>query len=725
MSIDLQQFHQTFFDESFEGLDIMEANLLDLDIGSTDQDVINTIFRAAHSIKGGSGTFGFTEVAGFTHLLETLLDEMRDNKREVDQESIDCLLQSVDCVRSMLNATRDGEEILDQSVTENEKRLVAILGSSTQSSTDSKNQGVADQNVTEQPQSIGWTIEFKPHTGMLITGNDPLPMFSVLRDLGELSVEVDTSDLPDFDQLHPEDCHLSWKLKLTGNATKEQINDIFEWVEDDCDLKISALEDSAEISKATKVDVGPLKASVESSDEAPAPQDKKKTDDRRMQKSAGNETMSIRVGIDKVDDIINLVGELVITQSMLGQIGSEIEDVKECDNRRTERLREGLAQLERNTRELQESVMRVRMLPINFVFSRFPRMVHDLAQKMDKHIKLVITGEQTELDKTIMEKIGDPLVHLVRNSIDHGIETPEERIACGKSKTGTIWLSACHQGGNIVVEIRDDGKGLDRDRILSKAIERGLVNEGESLPDEKIYDLIFQPGFSTADIVSDVSGRGVGMDVVRRNIRDLGGSVEIKSEQGQGTRMLIRLPLTLAILDGQLVSVGPQTYIVPLTSIIESLQIRIAQVSTIAGQVQVYLLRDEYIPIIHLSDIFDIPTKNISIDGGLMVVVEGDGQKAGLIVNDLLAQQQVVIKSLETNYKPVMGLSGATILGDGTVALILDVAGLIQCAKSFDTSLLRSRRIDKPDEEIQIDPEHKMITTKMSKEMVDERDTIH
>ena len=725
MSIDLQQFHQTFFDESFEGLDIMEANLLELDIGSTDQDVINTIFRAAHSIKGGSGTFGFTEVAGFTHLLETLLDEMRDNKREIDQESIDCLLQSVDCVRFMLNATRDGEEILDQSVTENEKRLVAILGSSTPSSADSKNQGVADQNVTGQPQSIGWIIEFKPHTGMLITGNDPLPMFSVLRDLGELSVEVDTSDLPDFDHLHPEDCHLSWKLKLTGNATKEQINDIFEWVEDDCDLQISALEDSSEINKVIKVDAGPVEAGVESSDEGSASQDKRKSNDRRTQKSSGNETMSIRVGIDKVDDIINLVGELVITQSMLGQIGSEIEDVKECDNRRTERLREGLAQLERNTRELQESVMRVRMLPINFVFSRFPRMVHDLAQKMDKHIKLVITGEQTELDKTIMEKIGDPLVHLVRNSIDHGIESAEERIACGKSETGTIWLSACHQGGNIVVEIRDDGKGLDRDRILSKAIERGLVNEGESLADEKIYDLIFQPGFSTADIVSDVSGRGVGMDVVRRNIRDLGGSVEIKSEQGQGTRMLIRLPLTLAILDGQLVSVGPQTYIVPLTSIIESLQIRIAQVSTIAGQAQVYLLRDEYIPIIHLSDVFGIPTKSISIDGGLMVVVEGDGQKAGLIVNDLLAQQQVVIKSLETNYKPVKGLSGATILGDGAVALILDIAGLIQCAKSLDTSLLRSQRIASHTEESQQAPGQDMIIAKMNKEMVDERDTIH
>ncbi len=725
MSIDLKQFHQTFFDESFEGLDIMEANLLDLEAGSTDKDIINTIFRAAHSIKGGSGTFGFSEVAAFTHLLETLLDEMRDNKRKVDQESIDCLLQSVDCVRSMLNATRDGGDIHDQVVTENENRLIAILGKNNSNSTVDPEQETVELTQVNTSISTGWDIRFKPLASMLRTGNDPLPMFSVLSELGELSVTVDSSGLPNFDDLHPENCYLSWSLRLIGDVAKEQIYEVFEWVEDECDLDIVPIESGSEKDGAKVPDALVSSAGEDCTKDGAGAQSIKKTDVGQVKKTATSEVTSIRVGIDKVDDIINLVGELVITQSMLGQIGSEIDDDRECDNRRTERLREGLAQLERNTRELQESVMRVRMLPISFIFSRFPRMVHDLAKKMGKDIKLVITGEQTELDKTIMEKIGDPLVHLVRNSIDHGIEKPDERIAAGKPGTGTVYLDASHQGGNIVVEIRDDGKGLDCDRILSKAIERGLVNEDESISEEKIYDLIFQPGFSTAEALSDVSGRGVGMDVVRRNIRDLGGNVEIKSEQGKGTRMLIRLPLTLAILDGQLVSVGEETYIVPLTSIIESLQIKIAQVNTIAGQAQVYLLREDYIPIIHLSDIFSIPKEKLSIDGGLMVVVEGEGQKAGLIVDDLLAQQQVVIKSLETNYKPVNGLSGATILGDGTVALILDIAGLIRCAKLMDTSLLRSQRIADHAGEAQQGSGQEIIIANMNKEIPDEHDTIH
>jgi len=344
---------------------------------------------------------------------------------------------------------------------------------------------------------------------------------------------------------------------------------------------------------------------------------------------------------------------------------------------RVQRLQEGLAELEQHTRELQENVMRIRMLPISFSFNRFPRLVHDLSGKLNKKVELKMSGEQTELDKTVMEKIGDPLVHLVRNSLDHGIEPPEERKAKGKPETGVLHLNAYHQGGNIVIEIHDDGAGLNTERILNKAIEKGLVAENEELPDEKIHELIFAPGFSTAQEVSDVSGRGVGMDVVKRNIKDLGGVVEVRSEKDVGSTFTVRLPLTLAILDGQLVRIGEQTYIVPLVSIIESLQIKAESVNSIAGGAELYKLREDYLPIIRLHEVFNMQPENTELVNGLLVVVEGEGQLAGIFVDDLLGQQQVVIKSLESNYKKVEGLSGATILGDGTVAMILDVPGLV------------------------------------------------
>jgi two-component system chemotaxis sensor kinase CheA len=370
-----------------------------------------------------------------------------------------------------------------------------------------------------------------------------------------------------------------------------------------------------------------------------------------------------------------MVGELVITQSMLSQLGEEF------DIERLEKLRDGLGQLERNTRELQESVMRIRMIPISFAFNRFPRMIHDLCNKFGKKVQLKLSGESTELDKTVMEKIGDPLVHLVRNAMDHGIETPDKRAEAGKPETGTVHLNAFHQGGNIVIEITDDGAGINADKILKKAIQRGLVEEGIELSQARIHDLLFQPGFSTADEITDVSGRGVGMDVVRKNIQALGGTVDVQSTIGKGSKFTVRLPLTLAILDGQLVRVGDHTYIIPLVSIVESLQVHNKNVNAIAGKAELYKLRDEYIPIVRLYEAFHIEPDSRSLENGLLVVVEGDGQKAGLLVDDLLAQQQVVIKSLETNFRRVDGLSGATILGDGTVALILDVAGVIRVSQ--------------------------------------------
>jgi len=374
---------------------------------------------------------------------------------------------------------------------------------------------------------------------------------------------------------------------------------------------------------------------------------------------------------------MNTVGELVITQSMLTQLGAQVSGSI------AEQLRSGLAQLERNVRELQESVMRVRMLPISFVFSRFPRMVRDLSQRLDKQVDLKMSGDQTELDKTVLEKIGDPLVHLVRNCVDHGIELPQVRTAAGKPATGTVFLEAYHKGGNITVEVGDDGGGLNKERILEKARSRGIVGPNETPTDEAIYELIFGAGFSTADQATDISGRGVGMDVVRRNIKELGGTIEVRSSPGRGSRFIITLPLTLAIVDGQSVAVGTETYIVPLITIIESLQLKAGMVNRVAGEGEVFWFRDAYVPVLRLHEVFGVRPRATKLHEGLIMVVEGDGRRVGLFVDDLLGQQQVVIKSLETNFRRVDGVSGATILGDGAVALILDVPGLVRVATQY------------------------------------------
>ena len=679
MAIDITQFHETFFEESFEGLDIMESGLLNLDIGAADNDTVNAIFRAAHSIKGGSATFGFSEVAEFTHGMETLLDEMRDGSRDVTQESVDTLLQSVDCLREMLGASRDKTPIDLERAEALKKELEKIL-SSDNNSIKSPSENDESKNTAPASKSSGrdgWEIKFKPYHDMLRTGNDPVRMFRELAELGDLSVEIDISQLPALEDLDPEESYLSWKLTLKADVEKEKVKEIFEWVEDECDIEFN------ELSAATDKADNPANVMATATTAPPQTTDNSKKTAAPKKAATSTDSASIRVSIDKVDALINMVGELVITQSMIGQLDCDLD---EFDNNRMEKLRDGLTLLERNTRELQESVMRIRMLPISFAFNRFPRMVHDLCQKLNKKIELKTTGEQTELDKTVMEKIGDPLVHLVRNSIDHGIEMPEERVAADKPETGIIELNAFHKGGNIIIEIKDDGAGFNKERIKAKAVERGLISSDEQLSDEKIYDLLFQPGFSTAEQLSDISGRGVGMDVVRRNIRELGGNIDVSSEMGKGTTFTIRLPLTLAILDGQLVCVGSEIYITPLVSIVESLQIKKEFVNNIAGQTELYKVRDDYIPIVRMHNIFGIDAEQKNLEGGLLVIVEGDGKKAGLLVDDLLGQQQVVIKSLETNYKRVDGVSGATILGDGTVALILDVDGLIELSRNPPTS---------------------------------------
>lgn len=699
MAFDMRQFLQTFFEESFEGLDAMESALLNLDVGRADAETINSIFRAAHSIKGGSATFGLSEVSVFTHGVETLLDEMRDGRRQVTQPDVDLLLRAVDCLREMLRAARDGGALDTERIATLTNDIELALGKSAPS--------VAGQSAGTSaalPTTRGWRIVFKPFPHLLKSGNEPLRMFRELSALGTLRAEVDVAALPAMVDMDPEEIYLRWTLSLEGDCDEKSIREVFEWVDGDCELSVEPLASAVTEVKpdATAVSAEPQPSarqqacSVEDSRPstagepepsapqpagapdlalAPPPSERRMSTERR-QAAASGDAGSIRVAIDKIDALINMMGELVITQSMLHELGANF------DPTRLGQLQEGLAQLERNTRELQENVMRIRMLPISFAFNRFPRMVHDLSQKLGKKVELKLSGEQTELDKTVMERIGDPLIHLVRNSIDHGIETPQVRAAAGKPEAGTVHLNAYHQGGNIVIEISDDGAGLNKDRIRAKAVERGLVGKDENLTDERIQDLIFAPGFSTAEQVSDVSGRGVGMDVVRRNIKDLGGTVEVVSQAAKGSRFTIRLPLTLAILDGQLIRVGEETYILPLVSIVESLQVRAENVNVIAGRAEVYKLRDEYLPVVRLYQLFSQRPDTTRLDGGLLVVVEGDGQRVGLLVDDLLNQQQVVIKSLEANFRRVAGVSGATILGDGRVSLILDITGIIKLARS-------------------------------------------
>lgn len=706
MTIDLTQFHQVFYEESFEGLDVMEAALMELDPENIDEETINTIFRSAHSIKGGSATFGFTAIAEFTHDLETILDQVRSRKRHLSGDDVNVCLKSVDCMREMLQSLQAGESghtVLSEQLKRHFSAMLGTIGTAK----------IVDDPVDSSAPSLEkspvtafncWRIHFSPSKGVLRSGNDIVRMFRELSALGHLYHVACDTHFPDFRAIDPESCYMGWQLELESRAEKWEIEEIFEWVLDESKLEITEVKAAAFVDEAARNDaevtgsnpivdnqkfgISPSQPLLSGStnprvisqeNEAklpPVTADSVLASVSPPGKKSTQESGSIRVGIDKVDNLINMVGELVITQSMLGQLGSEF------DIDRIPMLMEGLSQLENNTRELQEIVMRIRMLPISFAFSRFPRMVRDLGQSLGKTLHLEMQGEQTELDKTVMEKIGDPLLHLVRNAVDHGIETPEERSAKGKPKQGLITLKAYHQSGNVVIEIADDGRGLDKSRIVKKAIERGIVAEGdaESISEEQAFDLIFQPGFSTAHHVSDVSGRGVGMDVVKRNIELLNGHVEMSSKKDIGSTITIRLPLTLAILDGQLVRVGNNTYIFPLVSIVESLHYQRDFVSRVAGGCDVFKLRDDYVPIIELSKAFSVMPDSVELDQSLLVVVECGSEKIGVVVDELLAQQQVVIKSLEKNYKRVDGISGATILGDGTVALILDINGIVKLA---------------------------------------------
>ena len=676
MSLDLARFHKTFFEESFENLEIMEQALLRLDVSAFDAEVINTIFRAAHSIKGGAATFGFSAVASFTHHAETLLDLMRSGARALAQPDIELLLRSGDVMRGLLTAARDGGDADVQLVAQVQAELESAL---------TKKPAITVAATPVAVETVrGWHIAFAPKPDLFRSGNDPARILRALSALGELRV-----DAPQFPQglglvdADPESCYAAWSLNLIGDAKRAEVQECFAWVEDECELAIEPMVDRSPVpaegtvraaDKALAAAGSPTeKAGLPAAakpDAAPTGKNAEVPVQARGSKPA-NDGASIRVGTEKIDALINLVGELVITQAMLTQQAAALDPVQ------NEKLLNGLSQLDRNTRMLQEAVMATRMLPMEAVFSRFPRLVRDLAAKLGKQVRLMTVGEQTELDKSVIEKITDPLNHLVRNSLDHGLENPADRIASGKDATGTILLKAAHQGGHIVIEVCDDGRGLNRAKILAKAQEKGIACS-ESMSDGEVYGLIFAPGFSTADQVTDVSGRGVGMDVVKKNIQALGGTVELSSTPNKGATVLIRLPLTLAILDGMSVGVAEEVFILPLSSVIESLQPLPDQVKRVADAGTVVRVRNEYLPLVDLREWFALPGARRPPQEAIVVIVESEGRKVALQIDELVGQQQVVIKSLEANYRRVRGVSGATILGDGRVSLILDVAAVVR-----------------------------------------------
>ena len=672
MQIDKSQFLDAFFEEADEHLSAMEDGLLQLEKTPHDHELISGIFRAAHSIKGASGMLGFSDIIRFTHVMENLLDRMRDGDIVPSQPLINLLLQAADVLRGLVAvAQRGGSEVPEE--------MEEILAQLEQQLAEDSAEKDASQSIVTSDQRPGeesfvpdgertYQVSFVPNPAIFHQGMDPLLLLRQCALLGKLTnTQVDTSRLPGLSEMDPTCCYLGWSLHIQTDKSVEDIQDVFAFVEDDSDIQvelITALPD-------TTAQPTPTRASSEGATSSPGGRDQT---GRATSAATTRESSSIRVATNKVDKLINLIGELVITQSMISQL------VENFSEEKLSQLRESVDEMSSNTRELQERVMAVRMLPVGSTFSRFPRMVRDLAATFEKQISLQVVGEETELDKGVLEKINDPLTHLIRNAADHGMETPDQRRASGKPEEGTIRLHAFHQGGSVIIEIADDGPGLDTERIRQKALDNDLIGVEDTLSDDQIYALIFQPGFSTAETVSDISGRGVGMDVVKRNIEALNGSISIASERGRGTRFRIKLPLTLAIIDGLSLRVGDEIYVLPLLSIIESIKPQPDHLKTVVGQGEVIVVRDEFLPFLRLYTIFDLTPRVTDPTQGLVVIIENEGRKFGLLVDELLGQSQVVIKNLETNFRKVEGVVGATIMGDGRAALILDVQGLARIA---------------------------------------------
>jgi two-component system chemotaxis sensor kinase CheA len=740
MSNDFGQFQEAFFEEAGDHLAIVEEGLLALEQYPEDLDLLNKVFRSAHSIKGTSGMFGFAAVAQFTHKMETLLDLLRNGQKVVTPQIADLLLKSTDCLKMLIDAAKTGSSVDDEIV----RRLTAELASASdikvkaevkvEKGTGSTSSAALTSTSLSAPcplppsPSRCFHIAWAPPEWLFQRGLDPLQIFKELANLGTLSqVTVDTTKLPDLTTMDPELCYLSWTMQLETAKDRQVLDSVFEFVRENSVLSITEEVKGKELGVRGEDQLSshepssaphPSPLTPDGLDGEPKPlgeilvetgvvsremldhalaqqkrvgqilveqhavtpqQLEQALQKQKQQQSAGQskktDTTSIRVDTDKIDKLINLVGELVITQSMLSDLGARFEITQ------VPLLLERMGQLEHNTREIQERVMGIRMLPIGTAFSRFPRLVRDLSAKTGKKIQLILSGEETELDKTVIESIGDPLTHLVRNSADHGLEMPEERLDNNKPELGTIRLNAFHSGGSICVTVEDDGRGLNRDKIFAKAIKQGLIAEHEKLTDDQIWPLIFKPGFSTAEKVTDVSGRGVGMDVVKRNIEGLGGAVSIKTALGKGTVFTLKLPLTLAIIEGMTVRVGKETYIVPLLSILESIQPKAGTIKTVVGKGELLNVRNTYVPMMRLYDVFSLQPEYIDPTKAILLILETEGEQVAVMVDEILGQQQVVIKSMEQNFRKIDGIAGATILGDGKVGFILDVRGLIEMSR--------------------------------------------
>lgn len=663
MSMDISDFYQTFFDEADELLADMEQHLLDLAPEAPDSEQLNAIFRAAHSIKGGAGTFGFTVLQETTHLMENLLDEARRGEMQLNTDIINLFLETKDIMQEQLDAYKSSEEpdaasfeyicnalrqLALEAKGETAPAVVNAAKLSVVDGTAIQEEAVAQENSAEESKLRVVLSRLKANEVDLLE-----------EELGNLATLTDVVKGAD-----------SLSATLDGTIAEDDIIAVLCFVIEADQIAFETVSSApvAQVEEPVAVATTPQPTAVVPVAKAAASEPQSGRSEREKP-ARERESTSIRVAVEKVDQLINLVGELVITQSMLAQRSNELDPVNHGD------LITSMGQLQRNARDLQESVMSIRMMPMEYVFSRFPRLVRDLAGKLGKQVELTLVGSSTELDKSLIERIIDPLTHLVRNSLDHGIEMPETRLEAGKNAIGNLLLSAEHQGGNICIEVTDDGAGLNRERILAKAVSQGMA-VNENMTDEEVGMLIFAPGFSTAEQVTDVSGRGVGMDVVKRNIQEMGGHVEIQSKQGTGTTIRILLPLTLAILDGMSVRVAGEVFILPLNAVMESLQPREDDLHPLAGGERVLEVRGEYLPLVELWKVFDVVGAKTEATQGIVVILQSGGRRYALLVDQLIGQHQVVVKNLESNYRKVPGISAATILGDGSVALIVDVSAL-------------------------------------------------
>ncbi len=715
----LDQLKQTFFDECSEALQQIENGLPDIRDGAGSEDTINAVFRSVHSVKGGAGIFGFEDLVKFAHVFETVLDEMRSGKLVATREIVASLLQANDVLTDLIAMSRSGEGIPPDYGSECRAALEQILRANStgeQSEADDGSAAPAEfegldfvpvrVDELDAPEDVGefeYNIIFRPKPELLKNANEPLYILRELRKLGTLDLVVETNRLPPLAELEADRPYLGWIGTLRTFAKREQLDEVFEFVIGDCELEITgrpvtpqpdSINPGSEAEAALLPAVLPLPGEdptlvpgSQPPPESPAPQPAtnvtgEHTDAAAPPRAAAAKpavagATTTRVELEKIDRVVNMVGELIIAQAMLGQVVHGLpEDV-------SSRLAQVLDEVVHHTRELKDSVMSMRAQQVGAVFQRMPRLVRELATKTAKKVRLEMLGESTEVDRSIIERLGDPLTHIIRNSIDHGIELPTDRAAAGKSEEGTIRLSAEHRGGRIVIEIRDDGAGINSERVLKKARERGLVGVEANLSDDEINNLIFLPGFSTAEKISDISGRGVGMDVVRRNIQDVGGRISLKSDRGRGMAIQLALPLTLAVMDGMVIRVRQETYVIPMAAIMECLRPPASDIHNLIGTPGMLKLRGNLVPLVQLCDLLDVGSAPAASDERVVIITDaGESTHFGIVVDELCGHQQVVVKSIEESYGSVPGIAGATILGNGRVAFILDVEKLSDIAST-------------------------------------------